>query len=221
MTFPKAHAGVKKIYAAQIISLIGAAVLLLVSIISILAVSLLNRGDAAFSLSLGAITTLLIPIGGAILLLVYFILVLIGIIQAKTDEPTFMKALICLILYFVASSLATVFTKYPIAQYALSAVGTAASLATAFFIILGIRKLARKLDRPDVDHRGVVTFRFLIISSLLLIVADILTIILAKVPSPVLTSIKSIVNAAALILNIVGEIIYLVFLKKAVRMLEA
>lgn len=220
MTFPNAHKGVKKIFTAQIITLIGAAVLLLFTIISILAVAAL-RGNASASLSLGTITSLLIPIGGTILVLVYFILVLVGIIQAKADEPTFMKALICLILYLVASLLATILTKYPIVKNTLSAVGTVFDIATTFFIILGIRMLARKLDRPDIDHKGIVAFRFCIISGLLLIASDIVAMIAAKVPGTVLSSITSIVNPAALIMNLVASIIFLVFLNRAVRMLEA
>ncbi len=221
MPYSNAYKGVKKIFSAQIISLIGTAVLLLFSIISIFVLAAVNNGSSVSSPGPGSVLNLLIPVCSGVLVLVCFILELIGVIQAKADEPSFIKALIFLIVSFVLNLLSIVFPNNSIVRNIFSVISTAVGFAATLFIVRSIQVLARKLARDDVERNGRVFIRLFLISTILVLVTGILLIFAAAVSNSVLTSITNYVAPLSGILTIVASIVYLVFLRRAVRMLEA
>lgn len=243
MTFPKAYLGVKKIFTAHILGLIGAVLLLLTSVFSAINVvdQLNNVLNATTTREYFGIASTWLAIAGSVLLLISIVLYLVGIIRAKADERSFLGAMIFAIILLVVSPIVAIInilvpasTSFP-ASYKVffSILQNAAILATAIFTIHGIQSLAKKLDRKDIAKKGTVTIVLLIVLYSLIIVSTILSIASVIALSINLSSESSSTNVLgaflssglilviASILSVVATIIYLIFLKKSVRMLEA
>ena len=99
MRFPNALEGVKKIYKAEVIGLIGA---LFGFVAAILALAGVSAGEDG--LGLVAVGGILI-IAMAVLLVISFIMNLVGLNKAKPDEENFKNALTMVIIGIIAGIL--------------------------------------------------------------------------------------------------------------------
>ena len=96
MTFPNANAGVKKVYNAQVLSIIG-------MILSVIAGILGAIGEANDS---GAVVgAALVVIIAAAIMIIAEIMNIVGVNRASKDEEAFKKALIALVVGIVANVL--------------------------------------------------------------------------------------------------------------------
>ncbi len=106
MKYPNAYQGVKKIFTAEILSLIGSVCMIVVAIFAIVSLASIaaSSGDG---LLVGGAGALVFGIAGFVLMLISLILLMVGTKRASKDEGLFNKAflfiLFSLILTFVAS----------------------------------------------------------------------------------------------------------------------
>lgn len=218
MMFPNAHEGVKKIYKSQILALIGAALLVLAAIFAAIMTAATLKGNLGLAGGMG-IALVLFSIGGAVLMVIGLILYIIGINRAKADEPSFTKALICVIVSLVCAVIAAIFSSNAVVKNILQIVQNLANLAATVFIILGIQQLAKQLNREDIVNHGKTTLYILVAIYAAIIVASLLAAIFAKNTAVMMAA--GIITIIASILSIVQYVVYLVYLKRSAKMLEA
>jgi len=217
MTFPNAHDGVKKIYKSQILELIGLALAIPAGILSIFAAAAAMKENVGLASGL-AVALLLCGIAAAVVCVIALVFYIIGIIRAKADEPMFGRALICVIVSLVCSVLTAIFTQNAMLKHIMELVQSLAELCAMIFIIGGIQLLAKKLERPDIDALCRRMLYILIAVQLSALVVNILTVIFAR--NPVMMIVSARIALVPLVLSIVSVIVYLVLLKRTVKMLE-
>ena len=221
MRFPNAAKGVKRIFTAQILQLIGTICMVIGCIILIAGgvTAVLSKGSeagmiAALSQAAGASIFL---IAYSILAMIAFIMQLVGIINAKNDEESFKSALICTIIGIIAPIVGGLFYKLPVVMGLCFSIGNLMGLFVTIFIITGIIKLADQLNRGDVSTKG---------SNLLKIIIVIagLSLILSIISSFMLTNTAILVTAViliviSLVLSVIQYIMFLTLLAKGKNML--
>ena len=158
-------------------------------------------------------------IGGAVLAVIGLIFYIIGIVKAKADEASFTKAMICVLVSLAISIVVAFLSKQPVIKNVLQIIQNIVNLGATVFIILGIRTLAQKLNREDIDDYGKLTMRLLIIIYAASTVASILAAVFAGNQS--VQTVSNVVAIIAALFQIAAYVIYLVFLNKSVKMLEA
>ena len=223
MRFPNAAKGVKNIFTAQILQLIGSIceIIGLVIVISGGATAILSKGSdaglvAALSQMAGASIFL---VAYSILALIAFIMQIVGIVNAKKDEESFKSALICLIIGIIAPIVGALFARVsPVITSLCASVGNLMGLFVTIFIISGIIKLADQLNRGDVSTKGSNILKIIIVIAAI-------SLILSIVSSFMLTNtavlvIAMILLAISLVLSIIQYIMFLTLLSQAKKMLN-
>lgn len=222
MRFPNAAKGVKRIFTAEILKLIGticAVIGLLIVAIGAAAAGATNGSDAGLAAFVGSAA------GGLVLFAVYAILVtiaffmhLVGIINARHDEDSFKSALACLIIGLVAMILSGVFFSINATVASLFyTFGNLMSLFVTIFIISGIIKLADKMNRGDVSTKGTNVLKLIIVITGLSLILSIVSSIMINNTAVIVTAL--ILFVVALVLCIVEYIMFLSFLANAKKML--
>ena len=218
--FPNAHNGVKKIYTAEILSLITAILLAAAAVVGLFAAGLAESGkteaDAATAGAAGGF--LLLFLAGGVLALIAFILNLVGIISAMKDESTFKNALIFTIVGIAASVLASSFSKNETVSSFIQILVNFSELFVSLFVVQGIMALAARMNNSDMVERGnkvrwwlVITFA---IPSLIKLISAVLMLKKAEAVAEVLALV-------AAVLTLVAYFIYLGYLSRAKKMLAA
>ena len=154
MKYPNAAKGVKRIFTAEILKLVGTicgVIGLTIVAIGLMTAKVTNGSDAGIvtlvvSLGIGALPL----IAWFVLRLIGFILRLVGIINAKRDEDSFKSSLVCLILEMVSVVVSGVFLgiNSTVVASVLYSFAELMGLFVTLFIISGIIKLADKLNIP-------------------------------------------------------------------------
>lgn len=222
MRFPNAARGVKKIFTAEILKLIG--YICAIIAVLIVAVSAAAAGAAQGS-DIGIATFIGGAAGGVVLLLacivlciIAFILHLVGIINARHDEESFKSALICLIIELVAPILSGFFVN--INSTVASLFYTFSQLMGLFvtiFIISGCIKLADKMNRGDISTKGTNILKIIIVvTGLSLIISIVSSFMLVNVAMLVTALI---LLAVAMVLSLVQYVMFLSFLSQTKKML--
>lgn len=217
MTFPNAYKGVKKIHLGQILAIIaGIAMLAAVLIVAI------KGGENAEEISeelLGPVAILMLVSG--ILAIIGMIITIVGLVNGKIDEPAFMTALIMVLLSIILSAIDSFYLneKYATASKFVSAAQSVLQLASTVFVIKGIMNLAGKLDRPDMVEKGKKTMSVILVVSIIAIICELLTGFFSL--GETLANIVAVVEICASVLALVYLIIYIIYLGKAKKMLEA
>ena len=210
MTFPNAHLGVKRICRSQVLIMIAAVLMLLVSVMGAIMLAF-SRSIAANIL---AAVMVVFSLGALVLTLIGLVLCFFGINRARSDEPSFFKALICVIVSLVLSVTVAFLSGAPTAESILQLLQCAVNLAATCFIITGIRRLSRHLGRGDIDGRGKAVMIILIAVNVLAIIASLLSEICSG------KSTGSAMSILSSFLNLVQYVIYIVFLKRSEEMLQ-
>ncbi|MBQ3330576.1 MAG: hypothetical protein IJG87_05300 [Ruminococcus sp.] len=226
MKFPNAAKGVKKIFSAEILKLIGTIFLIVAAII--IAVSFVGAVGTSGGASIAESEDALALLGGGVLFagifafawmvltLIAFILNLVGIINASRDETNFKSALLFLIVGIVTSILAGVFYNNGTVSSLLYSVYNLVSLFVYIFVIAGAVKLADKLNRGDVSAKGTNVLKLIIVINILSLIANLIATFMGGMVASVTASVLFIV---ALVLGVIQYFMYLSFLSKAKKML--
>lgn len=221
--FPRARKGVKKIFAAELITLFvslasGFLLIFFESEIRQLPQTIEGLSNGGSLEMNGWIVLIIIGLAG-VLSLFASLINLIGYIQASRDEASFLGALIFMLLNAVLSGFATFFQQ---SNEVFAGVFTiSASIAELFMIILtvkGLVNLSYNLNSRKMVARGNVLLRLIAVICLLSVVAEILVFMFRL--NVFVTSLLFSIMITNLVLSLVYYIIYLVYLSGCCAMLS-
>ena len=220
MKFPNAHNGVKKIFTAEILSLIGTVALIIAAILALIAGAMVESGaaDSAVDETVGMVAGLaVVGLAGTILILVAFILNLVGIISAKKDEESFNTALIFVIVGIAASLFSGIFSKNALLVDFTRIISNFAEMLVAYYVVQGIMNLAVRLHDTEMVERGNQVRMYLMIAYCIPILMHFISTILSMNTDSVLSEG---LDLLASVVSLVVYVIYLGYLNKAKKMLE-
>ncbi len=155
MKYPNAAKGINKIYFAEILSIIGAA--LAIVMVILMAANHIDTSiggeEAAQALRSANISTLFVIYGVlmTLILLVAYILNLVGIINASKDEAGFKRALWVLLASMAFAIIASVLeNSNPQVANWLKVPSTLFELVVAIYVLEGISNLAGSLGKKQI-----------------------------------------------------------------------
>lgn len=213
MRFPNAHVGIKKVFLANILSLIAAGCLL---VTPLLAVTLIT-GNIGGTLGLSVF-----PLAGTVISIIGLIFYLGGLNRAGEDEPNFKRALFIVIASLVLSivqGVCGIFVAVPSwASTMFTIIGILLTVVTLYYVFTGIRNLAVALGNAEVDAKGKTLYTFILVIYAVQLVCAIVTVFAGG--SAVIAGMTGTLSILASVAAIVGYIIYLVYLNTAKHMLE-
>lgn len=221
MRFPNAAKGVKKIFSAEILSLIGA---LVGGVMTTLIIVLGISANAQDDIGVGITFTLVIVLGIAALAIVLVggILNIVGYIQAAIDESDFRKAIFCTVLYIIFSVASTLIGAQTgflgWLATAFHAISQIAKLCVTLFAIGGLMNLSAECNRSDLVEKG----RNILTVIVWIYVISFVMIFMTRVfrESVVNTTIASILSVVVIVLGIIEYVLYLSYLLKTSKMLS-
>ena len=211
MKYPNAFKGVKKLYTAQILSLIATIALLITAFAALFMVGAAEAeelGIGAASLGVAA----LFGLAAAVLAIIALIMKIIGLNAGAKDEPLFKTALSFAVAGIVVNALNAVLTSEIIQRIA-STFAPVAEVLLIYYVVSAIRSLADKLGDSDMVQRakGVITIVYVTFC------VGILAQVLGQF---VLTGkVADVVEIVGYVLEIVEFVVYLSYLAKAKKML--
>ena len=223
MTYPNAHAGVKKLFTAEILSLIAAfCTIMAVVFVYFMTKSVDSTGQIT---SEGAAVTsfggaAIFSMGASVLAIIAFIFRIIGIKKASADEDGFKVAFYLVLAGIVLALINAVigsFVKSSVVTGIFSVLGDVIDLAITIYVIQGIRNLAYKLNNEDMDNKGKNIFKIILAVYILIIIAQIITLIAGGTSAGIV--IAGVFGIVAGVLTIVQYVLYLGYLNKAKAML--
>lgn len=220
MRFPNAYEGIKKVFTAQILSVIGYACTFLAAILALTATTAAVATGSETALVGGAIGGGIFVIGGAVLSIISLILNLVGLSRAGKDEKSFKTAFIISICSLIVSIVQAIIGNFvvvtPVVSVIFQIVVVVLYCIMVYYVITGIRTLASQISDTAMDEKGRKLFMLI---AIVYIVELICLIVSMLVRSETLAVITVVVTIVAGIANIVAYIIYLVYLSKAKNML--
>ena len=215
MTYPDAYDGVKKIFTAQILALIGTGCTVFGALIGGVG---LVFGSLASGIGGGVIV-----VASFVLAILALVLTLIGLNRASRDEEIFRKAFIWSLVSLIVSVIGDLLSLFGVGGSVLENVFDLLTLIFGIVVIAyifkGIESLAYRLARNDVATSGHNVLVLLYIAYGVTIFCRLMALI--SLSSPGVLSILGIISLLAGIAMIVGYILYLVHLNKAKNMLTA
>ena len=216
MRYPNAYDGIKKIYMAELLSLISA-VLAAVGVLIMLAglgTSSVNGGAAAGA-GLAVSGGLFVLVTG-ILMLISFIVYIMGVTCAARDEQSFHTAMIAILAGIITSVVGTIFAGNVVISCIATIVSHVCEIVAFVFCITGIRHLAEAIGDNRVAEKSDKLLKLIIAVYVISIALTAATSFAA--PSGILSSILSVV---ASICAVVAYFMYLFLLGDAKKMLAA
>ena len=240
MKFPNAYSGVKKIFSAEILSIIAVILLIAASVCGLLTVAAaisVESADAetASSLVLAAgaflIPTLAFGVCGFVLSIISFILQIVGVNKAKKDEPTFKTALLFILIGIISTAVSSITGTLmnsvqnfvgnrvlDVINAFFSSLGKVATILVFYYIIAGIIELAKKIGNEKVANQGRTILNLVMVILVLSLIATITASVFPQNGTNAI--IAAVIALAALVIDFIAYIIYLVFLGRAKKMLK-
>ena len=155
MRFPNANSGVKKLFAAEIIQIVSAALLLLGLAGMLLGSAVVETGSEIAGGGT-ALLGLFFTLAASVLEIIAFFLGIIGVSNACRDEPTFKSARLWLIFGILASLLQGVFQPMNTTVASLmELLVNICEILSAYFAVSGVIRLAERLRDSRVAEMGV------------------------------------------------------------------
>ena len=216
--FPNAYKGVKKLYSAEILSLIVIIMSIISAVLLIVSAALLQaQPEVELAGGLLGVLGLVVVIASGVLALIAFIFNLIGLIQAKKDEYSFRVALYFTVLGIILSVFISAFSSKEFLYSIFSTGANLANLLTTIFIVMGIMALAAKLENDAMIQKGGFILKVIVCVEVLALIASIISTIFRFNAGQILAGVLLLVSG---VLNIVAYFIYLGYLSKAKKMLK-
>ena len=206
MKYLNAFEGIKKIYKAEIMSIIAAVLSLVAGVLSAIG----TASDNGAVVGAGIVVII-----AAILLIVAEIMNISGVSRASKDESAFKKALTALIIGIGANFLVCYFSENQLLSGIGSFVCSITEFLASFFVCTGIINLAESLSDKAVSNNGRKTRTFLMYLFLASAALSLLSALLDK--NGALASVISVVSS---LVSIAAYIIYFSVLGKSKAMLE-
>lgn len=212
--FSNAYEGVKKIYKAEILSLIAAILMLIGSIISATGIQAGEETASGNGLLIGGG---LVVIVAAILMIVASILNIIGVNRAANDEAAFKNALIALLAGIAANIVVSAFSGNATISSIGKTVSNVTEIMASYFICTGIINLADRLNDSAVSASGKKVRSIIMGIWTASAVLNILTTLFGT--NETMQAIIGITAIVAVIISIVAYFLYIRLLGKAKNML--
>jgi len=217
MKYPNASSGIKRIYVAEILSVLAAALAIVVTILTAANHIDLTGEEATRALQAAKMDTpfVVLSLSMMLLMLVSFFMNLSGIIKASKDEIGFKNALWVLLAGMVFEIISSsIQNSSPQVAHWLQVPSTLCNLVVMIFVLEGITVLADNLSRKDVSDmcRGCRTY--LLYALILSAAAEVLTALGITGSAG-----RSVTGIAGHLLEIVAYVFYLRVLNKA-RLME-
>ena len=213
--FPNAYNGVKKIYTAEILSLIGTICLLIAAILVLvgIAASTVSDGTAVAGVVGGGF----LGIAASVLMFISFIMNLVGLSNAAKDETAFKNALIVSVVGIVASVAMGAIPSGSLVADLCETVTQICQLLVTLLVCNGIINLAQRMGEPAMVEKGNTARKMLMAMWIVAIVVDIVSTLIDRGGTP--STISSILSIIALVVSIVSYIFYLRLLSSSRTML--
>ena len=213
MRFPNALSGVKKIFAAELLAMIGTVLMVVALVLGVIG------GLKEDLVGLGGAT--IIGIVAGVLLLISYILYIVGVSKASKDEPAFKTALYVIVFGIVYSIITTTFSsaieKSGIQQFA-NLIPDLINLVAMLFIVTGIRNLAEQLGDKAMITKGERIMKIAYVMEIIIFVIRAVSMFAFSNNEIVGTAVV-VAAVVAGILNVVIYIMYLLYLGKAKKLL--
>ena len=197
MTYPHAAAGLKTVYQARLVGLISI-VLVIVPIVQVLAVAAM---------------------------LIAGFLALVGLAQCRKDDKGYRTAFNMVIAGLVTNLAASLVSAYAgaegfagICSNILSIATDVLSLASLYFVCITTNRLLKETAGPEkLIDRGIVVWKLNVVCTVILLVCYLLRMI----PGNIAVIIAGYLAIFAVIAQIIGTVLYILYLRNAYRALEA
>ena len=205
MKYPNAANGVKKIFTAEILTLIAGlcsfvgAVLMLVALISGTSAAETSSDAAAASAIITGVVSTPFIIAAAVLGIIAFILNIVGIGKASKDEPAFKIAFYAVFANIVIAVISAIFSGN---SFVVSLMQTLSSVATDH----------------EMDDKGRTLFMIILVVLLIEFAASMTATIFHAFAGSVVAAVLLLI---ATVLSLIQYILYLSYLAKAKKMLES
>lgn len=215
MKFPNAAKGVKRIFTAEILKLI-AAVLSIIGIVMMLVTLAAAKANSEGGTIAAGVGTVALLSAAAVISLIGAIMALVGIINASKDESAFKAALITIIVSLCAAVIAGIFSTNSTVQSICQIIQNLMAIFVTVFVIKGVTNLAIKVGDENVAQQGKSLLTIIVAIYALSLVANILVLLFGGMFASVTGGILAVI---ALVLNVIGYIVYLSLLSKGKNML--
>lgn len=197
MTYPHAAAGLKTVYQARLVGLISI-VLVIVPIVQVLAVAAM---------------------------LIAGFLALVGLAQCRKDDKGYRTAFNMVIAGLVTNLAASLVSAYAgaegvagICSNILSIATDVLSLASLYFVCITTNRLLKEVAAAEnLIDRGIVVWKLNVVCTVILLVCYLLRMI----PGNIAVIIAGYLAIFAVIAQIIGTVLYILYLRNAYRALEA
>lgn len=213
MKFPNALSGVKKIFLAELLAMIGTVLMVVALILGVIA------GMKEDLVGFGGATIVAIVAG--VLLVISYILNIVGVSKASKDNPAFKTAMYAIVFGMIYSIITTTFSsaveKSGLQEFS-SLILDLINLVTMLFIVTGIRNLAEKLGDRAMIAKGERIMKIAYVMEIIILVTRTVSMF-AFSNNDVVGTATVIAAVVAAILNVVIYILYLLYLGKAKKML--
>ncbi|MCR5685744.1 MAG: hypothetical protein K6G81_10065 [Lachnospiraceae bacterium] len=228
MKFPNVAEGVKKIYTAEILSLVAAVCGFIALIMTIMAAaSAIGASEAlesdydvavaaAAGMAIGGAGLLFFGLATAVIAIIAFIITIQGVTKASKDETeekkNFKNAFYCIIASIALTVLSMIFSSNSILNTLFTTLSSIASVITTYFVLYGISYFAEKIGNSELAKRASGIVWGLVAVQLLSTISKSIT---EFVKNSAGESISIILAIVSLILNLVYYILYLKLLSSA------
>ena len=215
MKFPNAAKGVKRIFTAEILKLVAAVVSIIGVAMMIITLAAAESKAEGATIAAGTGTVILLAVA-AVLALIGGIMALIGIINASKDEGSFKIALVAIIISLCAAIVGGIFSQNSTIQSICQIVQNLMSIFVTVFVIQGVSNLAEKVGNDNVAAQGKTLLTIIVAIYALSLIANIIVLIFGGMFVSVTAGVIAVI---ALVLNVIGYIVYLSLLSKGKKML--
>ena len=219
MKFPNAAKGVKKLFSAEILYLLS---VILIGVVSVITVIINNKMTTVSN----AVAVLILVgfIAGGVLAVIAFVLQIVGLVQASRDERAFKGVILLTVFGIIVSIIGAFFSKDSFINSLSTTINSVVSVISIVLIILGIGNMSLQLQRQDMIERGGRIIRIIVWLAIISIIMNLISIFLPQNIDDASDLAKVIIlslTVIALMLNIAEYILYLSFLSKTKKMLNA
>lgn len=222
MTYPNAHNGLKKLLTAEILSIVAGFLLLVTGVFTAVSAVLAEKNAVPETVqAVLGIVGLVLLIGFSAIGILTVVLKILGLKKASTDDPAFRTA-------FFAALISLALSVFEMTLNALSRASVARIFTTAIsildiviiiFVIQGIQNLAEQLNNDKMVKAGQVLMILIAIAYGFKALTMLLPVFFFNAPD-FLSRITASCEIMSALASMVGGILYIVYLIRAIRMLK-
>lgn len=160
---------------------------------------------------IGVILTIILI--GPVIILVGSILILVGLYRARGDDEGYNTAFMLSIINIVLGIISIFFWEGGLMSNLLDIITTIISLAVTYFVCITTANLLHSVGAVETEQRGRTVWNIYLVSNIIAVVLDLLLFI------PLLNVLAVIGMLVAAIAQLVGCVMYLMFLNSSYKLL--